>query len=193
MFKYNEILSTYVSARQYNYIRTLILVLLGTGLITLAAKTQIPFWPVPMTLHSLAIFFIAAMFGLRIGALTVGAYLLEGALGLPVFSGTPERGIGLAYMAGPTGGYLAGFFVSTLLVGYAADKGLRKTTFRLFSVMIGGLAVVYTLGAFWLSHFTGLEKAIQVGVIPFIFADVLKIGIATIFVRVLTGTKGKSA
>ena len=100
-------------------------ILIGNLLLILSAKIQIPFWPVPMTLHTLAVFFLAATLGPRLGFAAMAAYLTAGALGMPVFSGTPERGIGLAYMAGPTGGYLAGYLLGAGLTGWLAQgRGL---------------------------------------------------------------------
>ena len=93
------------------------LIFLATLMIAVSAKIKIPFYPVPMTMQTAAIIALALAFGMRRGALIVGLYLLQGALGLPVFAGTPERGIGLAYMAGPTGGYLAGYFIAAIVCG----------------------------------------------------------------------------
>src|SRR5690606_3267260 len=96
------------------------IVLAGVGLITLGAKTSLPFWPVPMTLHTLAVMAIAVTAGPRLASATFVAYLLAGAAGLPVFSGSPERGVGLAYMMGPTGGYLLGYLAASWLTGQLA-------------------------------------------------------------------------
>ena len=92
--------------RNPSFAQGLGLALAGAALITLGAKVQIPFWPVPMTLHTLSVFLVALTLGPRLGLAAMAAYLGAGAAGLPVFSGTPERGIGLSYMVGPTGGYL---------------------------------------------------------------------------------------
>src|SRR5690606_14969027 len=92
-------------------------VVLGTLLLTASAKIQVPFWPVPMTMQTFVVLFLGAALGPRLGALTVLLYLAQGALGLPVFAGTPEKGIGLAYMLGPTGGYLIGFVPAAYVVG----------------------------------------------------------------------------
>lgn len=151
------------------------LVVAGALLITLGAKVQIPFWPVPMTLHTLAVFLVAAALGPRLGLAAMAAYLASGAIGLPVFSGSPERGVGLAYMAGPTGGYLLGYLVAAGLVGFLArgrgwiGQGL---------VMLAGLTVVYIAGLAWLAAFVPASKLMLVGFNPFIIGDLVKIALA---------------
>ena len=158
----------------------LLLVVTGTALIWLSAKIQVPFWPVPMTLQVLAVLGLAAAMGWRLGTSTVALYLAEGAAGLPVFAGTPEKGLGLSYMMGPTGGYLLGFLLAALFVGYWAERGLTKRPLALFFIMLAGLALIYAPGLLWLAQFTGLEKSITLGFTPFILSDLLKIAIATL-------------
>src|SRR5690349_15200312 len=104
-------------------IRWAVLALAGSLLLTASAKAQVPMWPVPMTMQSFVVLVIGMAYGARLAGATVALYLLEGALGLPVFAGTPEKGIGLAYMAGPTGGYLAGFAVAAVAMGWLAERG----------------------------------------------------------------------
>ena len=106
------------SGSQARFIKYAGLALVGTLILTLSAKITVPFWPVPATLQTLALFAIAAAYGSRLAVATVILYLIEGAVGLPVFAGTPEKGIGLAYMVGPTGGYLIGFVVAAMACGY---------------------------------------------------------------------------
>jgi biotin transport system substrate-specific component len=152
-------------------------VLAGAALVTLAAKVQVPFWPVPMTLQMLAVMGIALTFGPRIAVSIFLTYLAAGAVGLPVFAGTPERGIGLAYMAGPTGGYLAGYLVATWLVGVTArGKGFLGR----FGAMLAGLMVVYALGAAWLAVYVPPSQVLAVGVLPFILGDLVKIGVVAV-------------
>lgn len=105
----------------------ILLVVAGSIALWISAKIKVPFYPVPMTLQTLALFGIAAAYGLRLGVATVALYLVEGAAGLPVFAGTPEKGIGLAYMVGPTGGYLASYLIAAAIVGYAVQRGLGAT------------------------------------------------------------------
>ncbi|WP_246666039.1 biotin transporter BioY [Aquamicrobium sp. LC103] len=154
--------------------RTVPTVIAGAVLMTLAAKVQIPFWPVPMTLHTLAVMAFAVAFGPRVAVSIFLAYLAAGAAGLPVFSGSPERGVGLAYLAGPTGGYLAGFLAASWLVGVLA-RG-RGAIGRL-GAMLAGLALVYAAGMAWLAAFVPAGQLLAVGVAPFLFGDLVKIGI----------------
>src|SRR4051794_6282406 len=108
-------------------LRGLLLMVVGSLLLTASAKAQVPMWPVPMTMQSFAVLVIGMAYGPRLAFATVGLYLLEGAAGLSVFAGTPERGIGLSYMAGPTGGYLIGFLVSAVAMGWLAERGWDRS------------------------------------------------------------------
>lgn len=147
------------------------------ALITLAAKVQVPFWPVPMTLHTLAVMMIAILGGPRLAVGAMATYLAAGAAGLPVFSGSPERGIGLAYMAGPTGGYLLGFLVAAGVTGRLAAGG---GTLRRVLAMLAGLAVTYAAGSAWLAAFLPADKVLAAGVLPFVTGDLLKVGVAAL-------------
>ncbi len=154
--------------------RQALMIVAGVALMTLAAKTQVPFWPVPMTLHTLAVMGFAVALGPRMACAIFITYLATGAAGLPVFSGSPERGIGLAYMIGPTGGYLAGFLLASLLTGWLAQNG---TLLRRIFAMLAGLVVVYACGMAWLVTFLPAAKLFSVGVTPFILGDLVKIGV----------------
>lgn len=158
-------------------LRFLGLALVGAALITLGAKIQIPFWPVPMTLHTLVVFALAVVLGPRVGFAAMAAYLAAGAAGLPVFSGSPERGIGIAYLAGPTGGYLAGYLLAMPLAGALAEG--RGAVGR-FGAMLAGLAVVYGLGVAWLALFVPAGKLLALGVTPFLIGDLLKITLVAV-------------
>jgi biotin transport system substrate-specific component len=155
-------------------LRAAILVAAGTLALAVAAKVQVPFWPVPVTLQSLVVLALGAAYGWRLAGVTLVAYLLEGAAGLPVFAG----GSGLAYMMGPTGGYLVGFALAAMLVGYLAQKGADKRSITMFGAMLAGAALIYVPGIAWLSGFTGLEKAVAVGFVPFLVGDALKAALA---------------
>ncbi|WP_342234518.1 biotin transporter BioY [Inquilinus sp. OTU3971] len=156
--------------------RTVPLILAGVLMMTLSAKVQIPFWPVPMTLHTLAVMAFAITFGPRLTVSVFLAYLAAGTVGLPVFSGSPARGIGLAYMAGPTGGYLLGYLVACWLVGKLAQgRGALGRT----AAMLLGLLPIYGLGVAWLATHIPSDQLIAFGVAPFILGDVFKIGIVT--------------
>jgi biotin transport system substrate-specific component len=155
---------------------------LGSLLIAASAKVKVPFYPVPMTMQTLTIMLLAAAYGWKLGIATMGLYMLEGAMGLPVFAGTPERGIGLAYMAGPTGGYLIGYWLAAGVVGWLAEHGFGRNPVRLAGAMALSMVLVFGLGAAWLAQFTGLEKAFAVGVTPFVLGDVVKVAAAAAIV-----------
>ncbi len=158
------------------------LALAGSIVLWVSAKTSVPFFPVPMTLQTLAILVIAATFGFRLGLAAILLYMVEGMLGLPVFSSTPERGIGLAYMVGPTAGYLVGFVVATGLAGWFAQRDAGQSVIKLFGVMLVGAALILGLGFAYLSTFIGAEAAFNVGVAPFVLGDLVKVGIAALLV-----------
>ena len=170
--------------------RGLALALGGAALITLGAKIQIPFWPVPMTLHTLAVFFLAATLGPRLGFAAMAAYLAAGALGMPVFSGSPERGIGLAYMAGPTGGYLAGYLLGAGLTGWLAQgRGLIGR----FLAMLAGLAVVYALGLAWLALYVPAQGLLAAGLTPFLLGDLVKLALASGLIAAIARLRTRAA
>ena len=153
--------------------RDVALALAATGLLTLSAKVQVPLF-IPMTLQTLVVLVIGASFGWRLGAATVLLYLAEGAAGLPVFAGTPEKGIGLAYMMGSTGGYLAGFVLAALLTGFMAERGLTKSIPGALLTMALGHAVIFAAGFAWLATLMGVDKAFMLGVAPFYAATAIK-------------------
>lgn len=159
-------------------LRDVLLVVFGTLLLTLSAKVKVPFWPVPMTMQTFAVIFLAATLGMKLGIATVVLYLAEGAFGLPVFTGTPEKGIGIAYMAGPTGGYLVGFAIAAAITGWAADKGYGRNWLAMLVFMTASMLVIYALGFAWLQNLIGMEKAFKFGVLPFLIGDGVKILLA---------------
>lgn len=161
------------------------IVVLGTLLLTASAKIHVPFWPVPMTMQTFVVLFLGAALGPRLGALTVLLYLVEGAVGLPVFSGTPERGIGLAYMAGPTGGYLIGFVAAAYVVGWLAERGWGRSVPRLFAAMLLGHVALFAFGIAWLTQLIGFEKAWLLGVAPFYAATLFKTALGACVVPAL--------
>lgn len=159
-------------------VRNLLLAIAGSLLLWLSARVQIPFYPVPMTMQTFVVLGLGAAFGWRLAVATLVLYMIEGAAGLPVFAGTPEKGIGFAYMAGPTGGYLAGFVAAAGVVGWLAQKGADKNAFKMFTAMLLGSAIIYLFGVTWLSGFIGAEKAVKFGVMPFLYGDLLKAALA---------------
>ena len=156
---------------------------LGSLILWASAKISVPFWPVPMTLQTGAVMLIGAAYGWRLGVATVVLYLVEGAAGLPVFQGTPQQGIGLTYMLGPTGGYLIGFAVAVFIVGALAERGYDRNVFQLFAAMVVADAVVFVLGLLWLGSVIGWDKPVlQFGLYPFLLGDIVKIALAACLV-----------
>lgn len=155
------------------------LAVLGTLVLVLSAKVRVVLGPVDMSLQTLAVMGIATCFGLRLGVATLLLYLAEGAMGLPVFQGTPEKGIGLAYMAGPTGGFLFGFVLMAAIVGRAADLRWHGDVLRFGAVVLAAEAVMMAAGFAWLGLLIGPEMAWQAGVKPFIVPDLVKCGLVT--------------
>jgi len=170
------------SSRTVAAARAGVLVVAGALALTLSAKTQVPFYPVPMTLQTLAVLALASALGARLAVGAVALYLIEGALGLPVFAGTPEKGLGLFYMMGPTGGYLAGFLAATAFIGFCADRGWDRSALRMVAVMTAGLAIVYAFGFAWLSALLGAKIAWNAGVAPFVLGDIVKMLLAATLV-----------
>ncbi len=156
----------------------LLLALPLTLVLVASAKAHLPFWPVPMTLQTLAVLVIGGLLGPRVAVAAMAAYLLEGAVGLPVFSDTPARGIGLAYMVGPTGGYLLGLVMAAALAGWGGQRFAQRPV-MLAACMMGALALNYLPGVAWLATFTGWSRVVALGVAPFLVADLVKVGIAT--------------
>lgn len=150
----------------------------GTLLLTLSAKTRVVLGPVDISMQTLAVFLISASFGMRLAVATLLLYMAEGAMGFPVFQGTPEKGIGIAYMLGSTGGYLAGFVVMAAIVGWAADRGWDRHPIKLFNAMLVAEILMMAMGFAWLSLLIGAEKSWQFGVVPFIVGDLIKVALA---------------
>jgi biotin transport system substrate-specific component len=169
-------------AGQRNLLRMAALAILGSALLWASAKAQVPMWPVPMTMQSFVVLAIGFAYGSRLGAATVLLYLAQGAAGLPVFAGTPEKGIGLAYMFGTTGGYLAGFVLSAWLCGFLAERGWGRSLATLTGAMLLGSAVLFVPGVLWLATFVGFEKALAFGLTPFLVGAAVKaaLGVAVL-------------
>ena len=159
---------------EVNKITKIVLIaILGTLLLTISAKIKIPFYPVPMTMQTFMVLFLGIVLGPKIGFLTVSLYLFEGILGLPIFAGTPEKGIGFAYFIGPTGGYLIGFLIAVYFAGlFKYDKGL----INIFLKLIFSVSFIYICGLIWLGILIGWEKPIfKLGAQPFLLAELFKI------------------
>jgi biotin transport system substrate-specific component len=170
------------------WVRNALLVLFGVALLAASAKISVPFWPVPMTLQTFAIMFIAAAYGSRLGVATIGAYLAAGFAGIPVFA---YAAAGPSYFLGTTGGFLIGFIAAAYIVGWAADRGWDRSTLKLGAAMIVGDAIVFLLGFIWLAWFAelssgangiGAAAAWTNGVANYLIGDALKIAIAALAV-----------
>ncbi len=172
-------------------LRNFLIAVAASGLITLAAKIQIPFYPVPLTLQTFMIVVLAMALGWRLATLTLVLYLAEGALGLPVFAGTPEKGLGLAYMAGPTGGYLLGFLLAAGACGWLAERGWDRRFLSTLAAMFIGHVLIFVPGLLWLGFIVGWDQPVLAwGLYPFLPGMVLKILLGMLALRsawVLTG------
>ena len=155
------------------FAKIILITLIGSLLLTISAKIKIPFYPVPMTMQTFVILFLGITLGSKIGLLTVSVYLLEGIYGLPVFAGTPEKGMGLIYFTGPTMGYLLGFLLAAYFAGlFKYEKGLLNT----FIKLIFSVSFIYLLGIIWLGILIGWEKPLfKLGIQPFLLAELFKI------------------
>ena len=153
--------------------------LLGITVLALAAQVRLPMWPVPVTMQSFAVLVLGAAYGARLGLVTVLGYLGLGAAGVAVFAG--DRA-GLSYMAGPTGGYLLGFAVATMLMGARARRGWDRSAWRMAAAMALGNAVIYACGLAWMAWLFAAEKGIgwvvQHGMVQFLPGDALKLTLA---------------
>lgn len=158
-------------------VRAIVLIAAGSVLMTVSAKLTVPFWPVPLSMQTFAALLIGAAYGWRLGGITVLAYLAQGAMGVPVFAGA---GAGLPYLLGPTGGYLLGFIVAAMAVGWLAERGWDRRVLTTLAAMVIGNLVIYALGVGWLTTIVGsVERAFALGLLPFLLGDALKIALAT--------------
>ena len=163
------------------YVKNIILILFATLLLAVSSKIQVPFWPVPMTMQTFVVLFLGVSLGYKIGLASVSLYLLEGILGLPVFSNSPEKGIGLVYFTGPTMGYLIGFLTASFL----ASKIESKDSFLLIlSKLIIATSTIYIFGLFWLGTLIGWDKPIfMLGAKPFLLAEIFKVVILALITK----------
>ena len=163
---------------QSSIVKTFLIVILGSLALAISAKIKIPFYPVPMTMQTFVVMFLGLAFGYKISLATVSLYLLEGIAGLPVFSNSPEKGIGLVYFTGPTMGYLIGFLSATVIAGMISSKdNLLKTILKL----LVSVSTIYILGVLWLGTLIGWDKPIlEFGVYPFLLAELFKLALLVI-------------
>jgi biotin transport system substrate-specific component len=162
-------------------LRAIVLALVGSAVLWASAKIQVPFYPVPMTLQTLAVLGLGMAYGWRLAFATLLLYLAQGAFGLPVFAGTPEKGIGLAYMMGPTGGYLLGFLLAATLCGWLAERGWGRNVATTALAMLLGNIVIYVPGLLWLGTLVGWDKPVlEWGLTPFLLGDATKLVLAAL-------------
>ena len=178
-------------------IKKIFLVFIGSILLAISSKIKIPFYPVPMTMQTFVVVLIGMLYGWKLGVFTVTLYLFEGAIGLPVFAGTPEKGIGLIYFTGPTMGYLMGFLLAVFISGYFYPKiktseqnvenllGKLIISVKFFMLFVASMLSIYILGIIWLSNFVGWEKVLVLGVYPFVLAEMFKISILTVLAKLV--------
>ena len=161
------------SLKEISLIKSLFLAILGTIILAASAKIKIPFWPVPMTMQTFVVLLLGVIYGWKLGLFTVSFYLVEGIAGLPVFAGTPEKGIGIVYFTGPTMGYLIGFLVSVTLAGFF---NFSNNFFKNFVKLSFSVSFIYLLGMLWLGLLIGWDKPIfELGAQPFLLAELFKI------------------
>ena len=166
---------------QTQIIKSVLVIFLGSVILAISAKIKIPFYPVPMTMQTFVVLFMGISFGYKIALATVSLYLIEGIIGLPVFSNSPERGVGLAYFMGPTMGYLVGFLSACFLASYIK---IKDNYFLIFLKLIVSVSTIYIFGILWLGTLIGWDKPIiELGVSPFLFAELTKIILLTLIAR----------
>ena len=178
-------------------VKKIFLAFIGSILLAISSKIKIPFYPVPMTMQTFVVVLIGLLYGWKLGVFTVTLYLFEGAIGLPVFAGTPEKGIGLVYFTGPTMGYLMGFLLAVFISGYFFPKiknsgqnienlfGKLIISAKLFMLFFASMLSIYILGIIWLSNFVGWDKVLVLGVYPFLLAEIFKISILTVLAKLI--------
>jgi biotin transport system substrate-specific component len=158
---------------QTRVIKSLLAIILGSLALTISAKIKIPFYPVPMTMQTFVVLFLGVSLGYKIGLASVGLYLLEGIAGLPVFSNSPEKGVGLIYFTGPTMGYLIGFLTASYL---ASKINIQDNFLLVLAKLTIATSTIYLLGLLWLGTLIGWDKPIfALGAKPFLLAEIFKI------------------
>ena len=168
------------SFKQSKLLKYVFLALIGSIVLALSSKIKIPFYPVPMTMQTFVVLLIGVCFGWKLGGAVVSFYLIEGIIGLPVFSGTPEKGVGIVYFFGPTMGYLLGFVFAAILSGYF--KFSNNIILNFFKLILS-VSVIYFLGILWLGTLIGWDKPVfSLGVKPFLLAEFFKIALLSVIV-----------
>ena len=164
------------------YLKNIALILFGTLLLALSSKVQVPFWPVPMTMQTFIVFIIGMAYGWKLAISTLVVYLIEGAMGLPVFA----KGGGLLYLTGPTAGYLYGMTVAAGIIGFFAELGYNQSYFKSLISLLIGTFIIFLLGVGYLGSIVGYDKALAGGLYPFIPSEFFKIGLAIVLIPSIT-------
>ena len=166
---------------QSKIIKSLLIVFFSSVILAVSAKIKIPFYPVPMTMQTFVVLFLGVSLGYKVALAAVTLYLLEGIMGLPVFSNSPEKGIGLVYFTGPTMGYLIGFLLACFMASFVK---LNDNYFMIFTKLILSVSTIYILGILWLGTLIGWDKPIfELGVAPFLLAEIFKISLLTVLAK----------
>ena len=166
---------------QSQIIKSLAIIFFGSIVLAISAKIKIPFYPVPMTMQTFVVLFLGISFGYKVALATVGLYLFEGIMGLPVFSNSPEKGVGIVYFTGPTMGYLIGFLTACFLASFIK---LNDNYFMIFTKLILSVSTIYIFGVLWLGNLIGWDKPIiELGVMPFLIAEIFKIALLTVLAK----------
>ena len=164
------------------FFQNISLMLIGTLILAFSSKVQVPFWPVPMTMQTFAVFIIGMTYGSKLAFFTLLLYLFEGAIGLPVFA----KGGGLLYLTGPTAGYLYGMTIAAGIIGYFAELGYNQSYFKSLLSLSIGTFIIFLLGVGYLGSIIGYDKALAGGLYPFIPSEFFKIGLATFLIPSIT-------
>ena len=174
----NSLVSSLLGKKTNDFVYVLLTSIVGSFLLAISSKVQIPLTPVPVTLQTLVLLVMSMFLGWRGAVGATSLYLFQGAIGLPVFA----HGGGFVILFGPTGGYLFGFLIASLVVGYLAEKGWDKSVVLTFTSMTIGTLIIYLFGVIWLSYLKDLNTALVFGLLPFITPDILKICLGTCLV-----------
>lgn len=169
------------------------LVVLGIAVLVISAKIKVPMWPVPITMGTFAVLTLGAAYGARLGFVTILGYMIIGALGFDVFAGSSAEAYGLSYMMGGTGGYLLGYVMATLALGWFARAGWDRSAGKMGLAMLAGNVIIYVPGLIWLGMLYGWDKPIlQWGLTPFLIGDVLKLALAAAILPALWKLVGRA-
>ena len=173
--------------KETSLIKKLFITIFGTIILAVSAKVKIPFYPVPMTMQTFVVLLLGVSLGWKLGLFTVSIYLIQGIAGLPVFAGTPEKGVGIIYFTGPTMGYLIGFLLAVYLAG------IFKYTNNFFTNLIKlvfSVSFIYLLGMIWLGSLIGWDKPIfKLGAQPFLLAELFKVALLALIIPALLKLK----